>query len=70
MPAPKATFYVWAPIPGKKGSIEYSKYLLDKAGIVATPGVGFGKYGEGYIRFSLTKSVERIEQAVERMRKL
>ena len=67
---PKATFYVWAPVPGKYTSIEYSRYLLEKAGIVATPGVGFGKYGEGYVRFSLTKPVERIRQAVERMKVL
>src|SRR5208337_587614 len=60
MEKPKATFYVWAPVPGKYTSIEYSKYLLEKAGIVATPGVGFGKYGEGYVRFSLTRPVERI----------
>lgn len=70
MPVPKATFYVWAPVPGKYTSIDYAKYLLEKAGVVATPGVGFGKYGEGYIRFSLTKPVERINQAVERMKKL
>lgn len=67
---PRATFYVWAPIPGKYTSIEYANYLLDKAGIVATPGVGFGKYGEGYVRFSLTRPVERIDEAVGRMKKL
>ena len=70
MEKPKATFYVWAPVPGKYTSIEYSKYLLEKAGIVATPGVGFGKYGEGYVRFSLTRPVERIRLAVERMKQL
>jgi LL-diaminopimelate aminotransferase len=67
---PKATFYVWAPIPEKYTSIGYAKYLLDSAGIVGTPGVGFGKYGEGYIRFSLTSPIERIQIAVERMKKL
>jgi LL-diaminopimelate aminotransferase len=69
MEAPKATFYVWTPVP-KGSSIEYAKYLLDKAGIVSTPGVGLGKYGEGYVRFSLTRPVERIREAVERMKKL
>ncbi len=44
--------------------------LLEKTGIVATPGVGFGEYGEGYIRFALTQPVEMINEAVERMRKL
>lgn len=67
---PRATFYVWAPVPGKYTSIEYARYLLDKAGIVATPGVGFGKYGEGYVRFSMTRPVEKIQEAVKRMKKL
>ncbi len=67
---PKATFYVWAPVPAKYTSIGYAKYLLDTAGIVGTPGVGFGQYGEGYIRFSLTSPIERINLAVERMKQL
>ncbi|MGP8320046.1 MAG: LL-diaminopimelate aminotransferase [Methanosarcinaceae archaeon] len=68
--SPKATFYVWVPIPSGYDSMEFSKFLLEDAGIVATPGVGFGDYGEGYIRFSLTQSVERINEAVSRMEKL
>jgi LL-diaminopimelate aminotransferase len=67
--APKATFYMWAPVPGGN-SVEYAKYLLDKAGIVSTPGIGLGKYGEGYVRFSLTRPLGRINEAVERMKKL
>jgi len=67
---PKATFYVWAPVPEGYTSIEFSKILLEKAGIVATPGIGFGEHGEGYLRFALTKTVERIQEAVERMEKL
>jgi LL-diaminopimelate aminotransferase len=66
---PKATFYVWTPVPGGN-SVEYAKYLLDRAGVVSTPGIGLGKYGEGYVRFSLTRPVERIREAVERMKKL
>ncbi|MBU3968224.1 MAG: LL-diaminopimelate aminotransferase [Euryarchaeota archaeon] len=65
---PKATFYVWVKVKGK--SLDFTKMLLEKSGIVATPGVGFGEYGEGYIRFALTQSVERINEAVGRMRKL
>jgi len=65
---PKATFYVWAGIKGS--SLECSKTLLEKAGIVATPGIGFGSHGEGYLRFALTQPVERIQEAVERMKKL
>jgi LL-diaminopimelate aminotransferase len=68
---PQATFYIWAKIPRKFGkSIDFARTLLDKADIVATPGVGFGEYGEGYIRFALTISVERIKQAIERLNKL
>ena len=67
---PKATFYIWTPVPEGYDSMGFSKLLLDEAGIVATPGVGFGDYGEGYIRFALTQSVERINEAVERMEKL
>jgi len=65
---PKATFYVWAHVDGPASV--FSKMLLEKAGIVATPGIGFGEYGEGYVRFALTQSVDRINEAVERMRKL
>ncbi|RNI14519.1 LL-diaminopimelate aminotransferase [Methanohalophilus sp. RSK] len=67
---PKATFYVWARVPEKYSSIDFSSLLLEEPGIVATPGVGFGDYGEGYIRFALTQTVERIEEAVGRMEKL
>jgi len=67
---PKATFYVWLKIPKKTDSIGFSKLLLDKADIVATPGVGFGKSGEGYIRFALTVPKERIKEAIARLRKL
>jgi LL-diaminopimelate aminotransferase len=65
---PKATFYIWAKIPRRFGkSMDFAKTLLDKANIVATPGVGFGQYGERYIRFALTITVERIRQAIERL---
>ena len=66
----KATFYTWAPVPDGYDSIEFSKLLLEEGGIVATPGVGFGDYGDGYIRFALTQTVERINQAVARMEEL
>ena len=66
---PKATFYVWASIPDGVPSIDFSLSLLD-IGIVATPGIGFGDYGEGYIRFALTVSVRRIEEAISRLEKV
>jgi LL-diaminopimelate aminotransferase len=68
--SPKATFYVWLKIPKKMNSLGFSKLLLNKADIVVTPGVGFGKYGEGYIRMALTVSKERIREALARLKKL
>ncbi|HOT94364.1 MAG TPA: LL-diaminopimelate aminotransferase [Methanoregulaceae archaeon] len=62
--APKATFYVWLPV---EDSMAFAARLLDEAAIVATPGVGFGPHGEGYVRFALTRPVERICEALERM---
>lgn len=65
---PKATFYLWAWTGGD--SREYAKMLLERTGIVVTPGVGFGEHGEGYIRLSVTQPTERIEMAAERLRNL
>jgi len=67
---PLATFYVWAKVPDGYDSLSFSKFLLDNAGIVVTPGVGFGKYGENYIRFALTETVERIEECINRISRL
>ena len=67
---PKATFYVWIKIPKKTPSVEFAATILEKADIVVTPGVGFGKYGEGYIRMALTVSEGRINQAFERLKKI
>ncbi|WP_460007843.1 LL-diaminopimelate aminotransferase [Methanogenium cariaci] len=63
--SPKATFYVWMKVDD---SMEFAAKMLNEAGIVVTPGTGFGKAGEGYVRFAITRSVERIEEALERMR--
>ncbi|MEM2086331.1 MAG: LL-diaminopimelate aminotransferase [Archaeoglobaceae archaeon] len=65
---PKATFYVWCRVG--ESSIEFVKRILDLAGIVATPGIGFGANGEGYVRFALTRSKETIMEAVKRLEKL
>ncbi len=67
---PKATFYVWIKIPTKADSIKFAALLLEKANIIATPGVGFGKNGEGYIRMALTVPKERIQEAIERLKKI
>ncbi len=67
---PKATFYVWCPVPPKYNSKKFTTLLLREAGIVTTPGSGFGEPGEGYVRMALTVSKERIEEAVSRMQKV
>ncbi|MFX1558829.1 MAG: aminotransferase class I/II-fold pyridoxal phosphate-dependent enzyme, partial [Promethearchaeota archaeon] len=62
---PKATFYVWTSIPKEeKNSMEFVKKLIN-IGVVLTPGIGFGKYGEGFVRFALTQPEERIKEALE-----
>ncbi len=67
---PKATFYLWIKTPGNVDSVSFASRLLKEADIVATPGVGFGKYGEGYIRMALTVPGERIREALERLKKI
>jgi LL-diaminopimelate aminotransferase len=67
VPLPQATFYVWM---GVENGFEFARRLLNDAGIVATPGVGFGKYGEKYVRFAITRSADRIREALDRMRGL
>ncbi len=63
----ESTFYVWAKIPNSfKSSFDFSKYLIEEKGIVATPGVGFGKYGQGYIRFALTVDQKKLENIFEK----
>ena len=63
---PKATFYIWAHCHGE-GSMKFASKLLN-VGVAVTPGVGFGKYGEGYARITFTQPVERIREACERIR--
>ncbi len=66
---PKATFYVWTRVPARYTSATFTKALLEKCDIVATPGNGFGEHGEGFVRFALTVDKKRIREAVERIRK-
>jgi alanine-synthesizing transaminase len=64
---PKATMYVWAPIPEpyrKLGSLEFSKKLLADAKIAVAPGIGFGQYGDGHVRFALIENEARTRQAL------
>ena len=70
MDLPKAAFFVWAPVPHQKDSREFATRLLEEAGVVVTPGVGFGPSGEGFYRIALTLGAERIAEAMERLQKL
>lgn len=67
---PEATFYLWTRVPSRFDSSGFVAHILEKAGVLATPGNGFGNPGEGYVRFALTVPVERIIEAVERMGKV
>jgi LL-diaminopimelate aminotransferase len=66
---PKASFYLWAKVPKQFDSSSFVAHILDKAGVLTTPGNGFGAPGEGYVRFALTVPVWRMKEAVERLRK-
>jgi LL-diaminopimelate aminotransferase len=65
--SPKASFYLWVEVPKGYTSAQATLHLLQQAGIVTTPGNGFGEPGEGYFRISLTVSQERLEEAVDRL---
>lgn len=65
---PKATFYIWLPTPNHLTSSEVTSQLIEEVGIVTTPGVGFGYYGEGYIRMALTADEERLKEAISRIK--
>ncbi|MBI2934819.1 MAG: LL-diaminopimelate aminotransferase [Chloroflexi bacterium] len=64
---PRASLYVWARVPAGYTSADYTARLLDDAGVVVTPGNGYGKAGEGYIRFSLTLADDRFAEGVKRL---
>ncbi|MGB6371280.1 MAG: LL-diaminopimelate aminotransferase [Atribacterota bacterium] len=66
----KATFYIWIPTLNKMDSMEFSNLLLEKTGIIVTPGIGYGEYGEGYVRIALTVEEKRLEEAVGRLKNL
>lgn len=64
----KATFYIWIPTPNGMSSEEFATLMLEKANVVVPPGIGYGKCGEGYIRIALTKDVETLKKALQRMK--
>jgi alanine-synthesizing transaminase len=72
VPAPRASMFAWAPLPepfGSIGSIEFATLLVEKAGVAVSPGIGFGEYGEGYVRIALVENEQRIRQAARNIRR-
>jgi len=67
---PKATFYLWIQVPKGYSSAQFAALLLEKGGIVATPGNGFGEEGEGYIRMAITVDEKRLKEAIERLKRI
>ena len=73
IPPPKATMFAWSPIPDKfkkLTSLEFSKLLLEEADIAVSPGLGFGEYGEGFIRLSMVENEQRVRQAARNLKKI
>jgi len=69
VPCPKSTFYIWTRLPeGYTSSTDFVKKLITEAGIITTPGVGFGEHGEGYVRFALTVGEDKITKAIEKLK--
>ncbi|WP_436375530.1 pyridoxal phosphate-dependent aminotransferase [Cytobacillus sp. BC1816] len=68
--APKGSFFAWLKVPEQFTSEEFADYLLDKAHIAVAPGIGFGDFGEGYVRAGLLTSEDRLKEAVARIQKL
>jgi alanine-synthesizing transaminase len=72
IPPPQATMFAWAPIPQRfrnLGSLEFSKLILQEARVAVSPGLGFGEYGEGYVRIALVENRHRINQAARNIRR-
>lgn len=72
IPSPKATMFAWAPIPDQYahlGSLEFAKLLIQETGVAVAPGVGFGEYGDQYIRLALVENEQRIRQAARNVKK-
>ena len=72
IPPPPATMFAWAPVPEPfkaLGSVEFAKLLIEKASVAVSPGLGFGEYGEGFIRIALVENEHRIRQAARNLKK-
>ena len=72
IPAPRASMFAWAPLPPafrSIGSVEFSTLMVEKAEVAVSPGIGFGEYGEGYVRIALVENEQRIRQAARNIRR-
>jgi alanine-synthesizing transaminase len=72
IPSPAASMFAWAPIPDtyrEIGSVEFAKMLIDEADVAVSPGLGFGEYGEGFVRIALVENEHRIRQASRNIKK-
>ncbi|MBT7757290.1 MAG: aminotransferase class I/II-fold pyridoxal phosphate-dependent enzyme, partial [Rhodospirillaceae bacterium] len=72
VPSPQATMFAWAPLPegfAHLGSLAFSKLLLDKANVAVSPGIGFGEYGDGFVRIALVENEHRTRQAIRNIRR-
>jgi len=70
---PVATMFLWAPVPEEfrsMGSLDFSKYLLSQAKVAVSPGIGFGQYGDDWVRFALIENEQRTRQAIRGIRKM
>ena len=73
IPAPAASMFAWAPIPEQfkhLGSLEFSKLLIEHADVAVAPGIGFGEYGDDYVRVALVENEHRIRQAARSIKKV
>ncbi|HBQ85730.1 MAG TPA: LL-diaminopimelate aminotransferase, partial [Syntrophomonas sp.] len=64
---PEGSFYFWVPVPKGYSSASFAEMVLEKAGVIVTPGNGYGEYGEGFFRIALTVKVDRLKEAMNRM---
>jgi alanine-synthesizing transaminase len=71
VPSPEGSMFAWAPVPPpfrEMGSVDFSKLLLKEAGVAVAPGLGFGEYGEGFVRIGLVENTQRLRQATRAIR--
>ena len=68
VPMPRATFYLWVPVPAGFDAVSFAAHLLERTGVLVTPGIGYGERGNGHVRISLTTPDDRVREAIQRIR--